>query len=209
MNSDIRTYCEKRIQEFDAIPEQRKEVLKKIAAYVQQKRNTGNTAQLVFICTHNSRRSHFGQIWSAIAASWFHIDHVQTFSGGTEATAFHPNAIAALRRVGLRIEVSQPGQNPVYEIFFDDKVAPLTCFSKIYDDPSNPQEHFAAIMTCSDAEENCPFIPSVELRLATTYEDPKKSDGSDQQEFIYDERCQQIAREMLFVFSLIRNYPQA
>jgi hypothetical protein len=56
-------------------------------------------------------------------------------------------------------------------------------------------------MTCSDAEENCPFIPGVDFRIATTYDDPKVSDNTSMQDSTYDERCRQIAREVFYVFS--------
>jgi arsenate reductase len=54
-------------------------------------------------------------------------------------------------------------------------------------------------MTCGHAEENCPFLPGAELRVPITYEDPKVSDGTPKAEEVYDERCAQIAREMLFL----------
>jgi protein-tyrosine phosphatase/arsenate reductase len=59
-------------------------------------------------------------------------------------------------------------------------------------------------MTCSDADENCPFIPGVELRIGSTYEDPKAYDGTDLQNEKYIERSLQIARECLYVFSKLR-----
>jgi hypothetical protein len=58
-------------------------------------------------------------------------------------------------------------------------------------------------MVCSDAEENCPFIPNVELRVAITYKDPKAFDNTPQQDAGYDERSAQIAREILYMFSLV------
>jgi hypothetical protein len=58
-------------------------------------------------------------------------------------------------------------------------------------------------MTCGDAEENCPFIPGVELRIATTYNDPKAFDGTSQAAEKYKERCLQIALETLYVFSKV------
>jgi protein-tyrosine phosphatase/arsenate reductase len=75
----------------------------------------------------------------------------------------------------------------------------------VYDDQSNPTSNFAAIMTCGDAEENCPFIPGVELRIGTTYNDPKEFDGTSLQEEKYTERSLQIGLETLFVFSQIKN----
>ena len=93
--------------------------------------------------------------------------------------------------------------NPTYEVSFGKNLS-TTCFSKVYDDEVNPKSDFAAIMTCSDAEQNCPFIPGVALRIGTTYEDPKKSDGTPQQEETYTARFRQIATETLYAFSLVR-----
>jgi len=109
-----------------------------------------------------------------------------------------------LIRAGVRVLKKEDGDNPVYELAYDDDVAPMNCFSKVYHHETNPAKEFAAIMTCSDAEENCPFIPGVDLRIATTYEDPKISDGTSQQDETYDERCAQIARECLWVMRLFK-----
>lgn len=80
---------------------------------------------------------------------------------------------------------------------------PLKCFSKVHDHPSN-EVPFIAVMTCSDAETNCPFIPEAEARFAVKYEDPKKSDGTPLQASVYAERSRQIASEMMFLFSQIK-----
>jgi DNA gyrase inhibitor GyrI len=58
-------------------------------------------------------------------------------------------------------------------------------------------------MTCSDADEACPFVPGTSLRVAIPYEDPKKADGTPDEELRYDERCRQIAREMLYMLSRV------
>ena len=199
---EIKLLCEELSQQFSTLSEERKKNLQLIADYIQAKKTAGEAVKLVYICTHNSRRSHFGQVWSAVAAAYYNISKVSTFSGGTEATAFHPNAIEALRQLGFQIEGNASETNPVYTVRFGDHES-TECFSKVYNHPSNPQSSFAAIMTCSDAEENCPFIPGVELRVATTYNDPKAFDGTPQQDQAYRERRQQIALETLYVFSLI------
>ena len=198
----IQTFCDARVREFDAIPEERKKLLVEIASYIQAKIAQNQEVQLVYVCTHNSRRSHFGQVWASVAAAFWGLENVKTYSGGTEATAFHPNAIAALKRSGFDVISDGSISNPHYQVNFGNECSSL-CFSKTYDDLSNPQSHFAAIMTCSDADENCPFIPGVELRIGTTYDDPKAFDGTDQESEKYDERSAQIARECLYVFSLI------
>lgn len=199
---EIKLLCEELSQQFSTLPEARKKNLRLIADYIQTKKTAGESVNLVYICTHNSRRSHFGQTWSAVAAAYYRFSNVHTFSGGTEATAFHPNAIEALRELGFQVEGNASESNPVYTVKFGDHES-TDCFSKVYDHPSNPQSGFAAIMTCSDAEENCPFIPGVELRVATTYNDPKSFDGTPEQQQAYRERSNQIALETLYVFSLI------
>ena len=191
-------------QEFNSISPQRKELLAKISRYITEKLQRNKEVNLVYICTHNSRRSHFGQIAAALAANYYQLPNVKTFSGGTEATAFHPNAIEALVGLGFRIEKQTEEANPLYRVFFGEEEF-TTCFSKVYNHSANPTNNFAAIMTCSDAEENCPFIPGVELRIGTTYEDPKVSDNTSKQKQVYTERFKQIATETLYAFSLVSN----
>jgi protein-tyrosine phosphatase/arsenate reductase len=205
MIPSIEAYCHQLTGEFHSIPESRKQLLEKLTEYIRHKLRESKPVQLVYVCTHNSRRSHFGQVWAQVAASYYHVPHVCSFSGGTEATAFHPNAIRTLERIGFQIEKTSEERNPVYKVSYDLHEMPVTCFSKIYNDAVNPGKDFAAIMTCGEAEENCPLIPGVELRIATTYEDPKKSDGTPQQDETYHERCRQIALETLYIFSKI-NY---
>jgi protein-tyrosine phosphatase/arsenate reductase len=203
MFPSIKSYCDELVVNFKSIPQERKCSLEKITEYIISKQQQNKPINLVYICTHNSRRSHFGQVWAKVASSYFQIKSINTFSGGTEATAFNVNAIAALKRVGFRVEKTNNEKNPVYRIFHDEKESASVCFSKMYNNEENPQKEFAAIMTCSDAEENCPFIPGVELRIGTTYDDPKAFDDTPLQDAKYDERCKQIALETLYVFSKV------
>lgn len=199
----IKDHCDQLVAKFDTLSEERKALLSNISKYIQSKQEHDQPVNLVYVCTHNSRRSHFGQIWAAVAASYYNISNVRTFSGGTEATAFNPNAINALKTSGFEITPKTDGSNPKYTVRFGGNES-TTCFSKVYDDEANPKSNFAAIMTCSDAEENCPFIPGVELRIGITYDDPKAFDGTLQQDEKYLERSNQIALECLYVFSLVK-----
>jgi len=203
MNTTIKNYIDELVWQFDLIPEERKAILQRISDYINEKQEQNKPINLVYICTHNSRRSHLGQIWAKAAAGYYSIDKVNTYSGGTEATAFNINAINALRRIGFTIRKTTDSENPVYHVYHNDGDEPSVCFSKTYDNAHNPGSAFAAIMTCSDAEENCPFIPGVELRVGTTYDDPKEFDNTPLQDEKYDERCRQIALETLYAFSLV------
>ena len=199
----IKTYCDTLKTQFHEIPKERKVLLEKISQYIAKKGLGNEPVNLIYICTHNSRRSHFGQIWAKVASDYYKISNINTYSGGTEATAFNSNAINALIRIGFKIKLTNFDQNAIYHVHYDDNQSPIESFSKVYDDPKNPQNNFAAIMTCSDAEENCPFIPGVDLRIGTTYDDPKAFDNTELQDAKYDERCRQIALEILYMFSKV------
>lgn len=200
----IKNYCVELTREFNTISSERKENLKKISDYIISKQRENKPVNLIYICTHNSRRSHFGQIWAKVASDFYNISNVNTFSGGTEATAFNSSAISALKRIGFDIKPVNIEKNTHYYVSYDETQKPIESFSKVYDDTANPQKEFAAIMTCGEAEENCPFIPGVEMRIATTYDDPKAFDNTPQQDTKYQERCKQIALETLYVFSKIK-----
>ncbi|MEM8713961.1 MAG: protein-tyrosine-phosphatase, partial [Planctomycetota bacterium] len=173
--------------------------------------SANESAQAVFICTHNSRRSHLSQLWAKVAASYYGHEAIETFSGGTEATAFNPRAVASMKRAGFRIDVRDDGNpgndaaNPIYAVSGLPLRTQQSCFSKTFDAASNPQRGFIAVMTCSDADEACPFVPGAATRFAIPYADPKAFDGSERESAAYDERCCQIAREMLYALSAARS----
>jgi len=185
-----------------SIAEDRLAVLKPMIQYIQQKQSSGNEVNLNFICTHNSRRSQFSQIWAQTAAIFFGIP-AHCFSGGVEITAFNERAVACLLRSGFQIR-SIGTENPKYSVCISDDLEPLIMFSKRFDDPINQAGQFAAIMTCSHADEHCPFIPGSEMRIPVRYEDPKDFDNTPTEAAKYDERSAQIAREMFYVFSQIK-----
>ncbi len=189
--------------DIDSIPEERKEILQSLIEYIQNKMELGENVNLNFICTHNSRRSHLAQIWAQTMASFFNINNVFCFSGGTEATALYTSSKETLEKVGFKFEITTEEENPRYQIFFSDEEQPLVGFSKTYDHASNPSSNFAAIMTCSQADENCPFIAGAEKRIPITYEDPKLYDNTSKAKKKYKERSLQIATEMFYVFSEI------
>lgn len=188
------------LNEFHLIPDERKDDLKVLSEFVKEK---GGMADLIFICTHNSRRSHLSQVWAQVAANHFGFFGVTCYSGGTEATAFFPSAVEALKYHGLDIKALSADPNPVYAVKYNCDAHPIICFSKTYDDSFNAQNDFAAIMTCDHADQNCPFIPTAGARIPIRYEDPKVADGTPQQQEKYIERSAQICREMLYAFSLI------
>ncbi|WP_397445823.1 low molecular weight phosphatase family protein [Polaribacter sp. R77954] len=190
--------------QIDAITDNRKQILQPLIEYIQEKVNQNNAVSINFICTHNSRRSHLSQIWAQTMANYYGIHNVFTYSGGTESTAMFPKVAETLQNQGFNLHKLSETNNPVYAVKYDDNSHAIIGFSKKYDDEFNPKSSFAAIMTCSHADGNCPFIAGAEKRIPITFEDPKLFDNTAQQNEKYQERSLQIATEMSYVFSKIK-----
>jgi arsenate reductase (thioredoxin) len=203
MNDELSAYIRGLLPSVSEIPEERRPSLDELAVFIKSKRSRGESAKLTFICTHNSRRSHLSQIWASAAAAYYGVDGVETYSGGTERTAFNPRAVAAIERAGFQVERPDESENPHYAVTFASAAEAMECYSKKYDDEGNPKSGFAAIMTCGHADRSCPLVRGSALRVALPYEDPKAADGSEREAEVYDERTRQIATEMLYVFSKV------
>ncbi len=202
--STLSSKVEQLTKEFDEIPTERKETLKELTQFVQGKIDAHQKIYLNFICTHNSRRSHLSQLWAQAAAHYYGIENVFCYSGGTEATAFNPRAVKAMQDAGFSISKTKEGENPVYEVRYAKDAEPVIAFSKKYDDPFNHNKDFAAIMTCSHADENCPLVLGASGRIALTYDDPKEFDETPQETAKYAERVHQIGREIFYSFSQVK-----
>jgi hypothetical protein len=178
--------------------DQRKAKLQQIVDYLK---SHPDDRSLLFVCTHNSRRSHLAQYWAAAAACFYDIDNVRTYSGGTESTALHPNTVEALQESNFEVLVTKDDPvNPRYEIILGGTLPHLDGYSKRTGDSPNPHSGFCAVMVCSEADEACPIVPGADARVSLPYVDPKISDGTPQRKKIYHERSHEIAREMLWVF---------
>ncbi|MBU2940348.1 protein-tyrosine-phosphatase [Lacinutrix sp. C3R15] len=190
---------------IQTISKERQAVLQPLADFIQTKVNNKQEIRLHFICTHNSRRSHFSQVWAQTMANHFNIKNVFCYSGGTEATALFPMVAKTLEDSGFQIQTISKGNNPIYTIKYADNEHPVIGYSKKLGDAFNPTSAFAAIMTCSQADGACPFIAGAEKRIPITFEDPKAFDNTPQQAEKYNERSLQIATEMFYIFSQIQS----
>ena len=179
--------------DVQSVPDSRKAELAPLIEYIEEKLKNKEQINLNFICTHNSRRSHLSQIWAQVMGEYFNIPKLSCYSGGTEATAMFPMVSETLEEQGFEITPISQGKNPVYAIKYAQNAHPVIGFSKTYDHNFNPVSDFAAIMTCSQADEGCPFIAGAEKRIPITYDDPKAFDGTPQQAEKYRERSLQIA----------------
>ena len=159
--------------------------------------NKKEPLQFIFICTHNSRRSIFAEVWAGILADYYQLP-VKAYSGGTEVTAIHQNTLDCLENNGLSIVNQNDRQNTKVQIRYGANQQ-LTTFSKLVDDPGNPQQNFSAIMLCDNAAENCPFIPNALQRINLTFPDPKQFDHTNNSLEKYREVFMQIGSELHFL----------
>ena len=189
---------------FSNISAERKEILQPLIAFIQSKKDQDDTIRLNFICTHNSRRSHLSQIWATTMAYHFGVKNVFCYSGGTEATAMFPKVAETLAKQGFEVLKLSENTNPVYAVKYAEDEQPITCFSKAYNNNFNPKSHFAAVVTCNSADENCPVVFGAEQRFPIKYDDPKAFDGTDLMDAKYAERSLEIAEEMFYVFGAVK-----
>lgn len=202
----LQHYCESLIGKFNIIPIERKAILRMLGKYIVLARKESSDARLVFICTHNSRRSQFGQIWASTAIHYYGIDRIKTYSGGTEITSFNILAVKALERAGFTIELTDNHpDNPGYLVKDGDHFASDIIFSKKFDDPPNPRSGFCVVMTCSQADATCPFVPGTDERVSLPYDDLKEYDETPEENEKYDERCRQIGREMFYAMDYVKS----
>jgi len=192
------------VLDVSKISTNRLQVLQPLINFIQLKVSNQQDIRLNFICTHNSRRSHLAQIWSQTLAAYFDMRQVFCYSGGTETTELFPKVLETLKISGFKVEITSDGINPIYNIYYSSNDSPIKGFSKIYNNDFNPQSEFAAILTCSQADADCPLIAGAEQRISIPFDDPKLFDKTTQQDEKYKERSIQIATELYYVFSKIK-----
>src|SRR6266850_5467698 len=200
----LRPYVKEVVNELGMVSAERRVVLDEIASNLVAQIEAGRAAQMTFICTHNSRRSHMSQVWAQTAAYYYSLDKVHAFSGGTQATACNCRTVAAMRRVGFAIEDVTTGDNPLYFVRYADDRPPIRAYSKLYNADANPRRDFIALMTCSVADKTCPVVEGAVSRYAIHYADPRLCDDTPAETEAYNERCREIAREMFYIMSEVR-----
>jgi len=191
---------------FDTIKEHRKEELDALSIWMTEKLKENKKLECIVICTHNSRRSHLGQLLLALAADYYKINGLTAFSGGTEATAFNYRMVDALKREGFDIKETKSGTNPEYSLSWGDtKLQELnTIFSKAYNDEVNPQSNFLAILVCDSADQKCPVVLGAAKRIALPYKDPKDFDDTSEEARAYTEKIHEMGKEFFYLISRIK-----
>lgn len=179
----------------------RKEELIRLSEIINQQLTSKELLNLVFVCTHNSRRSQLAELMLRTGLSYFgqaerKLLHI--YSAGTEETAFNIRMVNALGRFGFIVKEIKEGDNPKYTIY-QEGIQKQPMFSKVYNSEALPSNDLIAIMVCDHAAETCPYIPGVDKRITLTFKDPKAYDDTPQEMQAYDDKVLEIGREMMFL----------
>ncbi len=101
---------------------------------------------IYFICTGNSCRSQMAEGWAKNILG----DEWQVYSGGIEAHGVNPKAIKAMKEVG--IDISNHTSNLIDNTILNQSDLVVTL--------------------CSDADQNCPVLPSNVKKEHWGFDDP-------------------------------------
>ena len=100
----------------------------------------------------------------------------------------------------IYLKAADSSENPVYQVEIAKGQDVINMSSKLFSDESIPKENLFAVMTCSDAEENCPFVPGSVFRHPLTYQDPKSFDDTPQESQAYTNKIMEIGSELYWLF---------
>ena len=212
LNPKVIAYADMLTTSFDMIDETHREAGEKLVDWIVKNHKPGQPLHVTAICTGNSRRSILGATMGNIAAAYYGMPEIRFHSGGTAPTAFNARTVAALKAIGVEIEPTgqeaprgeRKTANPTYVVRWGTGME-ATEFSKTYFDAANPQQGFAALMVCGEADASCPFVKGAAARISMPYLDPKIYDGSVYESLKYAERRDDIGRLMLSVMMQVRN----
>ena len=201
--SELRKYIQSTAQQAVLIEEERKQNLLQIAEVISRSLKKGNDVNIMAICTHNSRRSQLMEVWIRVGCIFLNRSDIRSFSGGTEATAFNPRMVHALKSKGFPLITIEEGENPHFVLDLDTPTSNQRLFSKKYSHTFNPQKDYIALMVCDHADQNCPIVFGASERLALKYKDPKEYDDTPNEEQAYLDKVDEIGREVLFLLQSI------
>lgn len=204
LNKKLSAYITENVVDFNHVKPEHEEGLREIGDYLLTKLEAKEPLKATVICTHNSRRSHMGQLWLLAAANYYGIENMAAFSGGTEASAFNPRAVKAMEEAGFSITKVNGENNPTYSVNMGTGISNVIVFSKKYDHEMNPKDSFVAIMVCSEADQSCPVVPGAEERVAIPFLDPKNYDGTPAERDEYRKTTQLIAQEMFYIMRYVK-----
>lgn len=206
MTEKLRLHADLLTTQFDLVEDGHRKAVGELADWIVRNYKPGRPLHVMAVCTGNTRRSVLSSTMGNVAAAYYGLPEVRFSSGGTDPDAVSPRTVAALKAIGVEVEPTgveavrgkADVANPVYKVKWG-KGLETEEFSKKYTDAKNPQDGFAAIMVCTEADTNCPTVRGAAVRIPVPFLDPKAFDGAAFEAAKYAERRDDIGRVMLAV----------
>ncbi|CEG22869.1 Arsenate-mycothiol transferase ArsC2 [Planococcus massiliensis] len=134
---------------------------------------------LYFLCTGNSCRSQIAEGWGKeiLGEDW------QVLSAGIEAHGLNPNAVKAMKEVGIDISAQTSDRIDLDILNHADFVVTL----------------------CGDATDKCPVTPPHVKRAHWGFEDPAKAEGTEEEKWQVFQRVRDAIGERIREFSRTGN----
>lgn len=193
----IEEFLRKSAMTINEIKPKRMEKLDVIARMIKKDVQHKGLANVVFVCTHNSRRSQFAEVALSLCLRELNMEQIETYSCGTEETRIAQPVVDLLKTYDMEVSEEVDKENPIVSLDYEGWSKKL--FSKTYEYKGFEDKEFVAVMVCDDAAENCPFVPRFVNRIPHSYIDPKRADGTDLQEKRYSQTFSLILQEMMYL----------
>jgi arsenate reductase len=117
LTDTLKQTSESLIKDFEAILEDRKALLDELAIYIKGKLISRKEVNLIFICTHNSRRSHMAQIWARRLLQFTTTSRTsRLFPEAHKKLHLTSMAVNALKKAGFKIKALSEKSNPKYRV---------------------------------------------------------------------------------------------
>lgn len=130
---------------------------------------------IYFLCTGNSCRSQMAEGWGKEYLS----DEWDVRSAGIEAHGLNPNAVKAMKEVG--IDISKQTSDLIDTEFLNNADLIVTL--------------------CGDADDNCPVTPEHVLREHWGFDDPAKAQGTEDEKWAFFQRVRDEIRDQIKWFA--------
>ncbi|WP_453995801.1 arsenate reductase (thioredoxin) [Bacillus nitroreducens] len=131
---------------------------------------------IYFLCTGNSCRSQMAEGW---AKKYLNQEEWIVKSAGIEAHGLNPNAVKAMKEVGIDITTQTS------DIIHPEILNNATL----------------AVTLCGDAKDKCPVTPPAVKREHWGFEDPAKAEGTDEEKWAVFQRVRDEIGERIKRFA--------
>ncbi len=130
---------------------------------------------IYFLCTGNSCRSQMAEGW----AKKYLGDEWNIYSAGIEAHGLNPNAVKAMKEIGIDIS------NQTSDII----------------KPEILNNADLVVTLCGDAADKCPMTPPHVKRVHWGFDDPAKAEGTEEENWAFFQRVRNEIGERIERFA--------